>query len=79
MGKLNWYVRGRLKRWLWRKQGQTKALWSDYPDKKLHKLYGPMVAVRTRRLENSESNECPVMKRPGKPNTGNPFVRFDEG
>ena len=23
--------------------------------------------------------ECPVMKRPGKPDTGNPSVRFDEG
>jgi hypothetical protein len=23
--------------------------------------------------------ECFTMKRPGKPDTGNPFVRFDEG
>src|SRR5437667_8953698 len=23
--------------------------------------------------------ECNTMKRPGKPDTGNPFVRFDEG
>jgi len=23
--------------------------------------------------------ECTAMKRPGKPDTGNPFVRFDEG
>lgn len=23
-------------------------------------------------------SECLVMKRPGKPDTGNPFVRFDE-
>jgi len=23
--------------------------------------------------------ECNAMKRPGKPDTGNPFVRFDEG
>jgi len=27
----------------------------------------------------SEATECWVMKRPGKPDTGNPFVRFDEG
>jgi group II intron reverse transcriptase/maturase len=40
MGKLNWDVRDRLKRWLWRKHGRTKALWSDYPDEQLHRLYG---------------------------------------
>src|SRR5208282_1234243 len=26
----------------------------------------------------SEPPECLAMKRPGKPDTGNPFVRFDE-
>lgn len=26
-----------------------------------------------------ERPECLVMKRPGKPDTGNPFVRLDEG
>lgn len=40
MGKLNGYVRDRLKRWLWRKHGQTQALWSAYPDERLHGYYG---------------------------------------
>ena len=30
------------------------------------------------RLEDRRT-ECNAMKRPGKPDTGNPFVRFDEG
>jgi RNA-directed DNA polymerase len=29
MGKLNWQVRDRVKRWLWRKHGKKRALWSD--------------------------------------------------
>jgi group II intron reverse transcriptase/maturase len=40
MGKLNWQVRRRLRRWLWRKHGQTKALWSAYPDRLLQERYG---------------------------------------
>ena len=39
MGKLNWQVRDRVKRWLWRKHGKTRALWSDYPDEQLHGRY----------------------------------------
>lgn len=39
MGKLNWQVRDRVKRWLWRKHGKKRALWSDYPDERL-KEYG---------------------------------------
>jgi len=40
MGKLNWQVRDRVKRWLWRKHGQRRTLWSDYPDDELHTKYG---------------------------------------
>jgi RNA-directed DNA polymerase len=39
MGKLNWHVRNRVRRWLWRKHAQTKALWRDYPEERLHAYY----------------------------------------
>src|SRR6184192_128490 len=37
-----------------------------------------MAHAYTRRMEG-RMTECNAMKRPGKPDTGNPFVRFDEG
>ena len=40
MGKLNWQVRDRVRRWLWRKHGKKRALWSDYPDGRLQEQYG---------------------------------------
>jgi len=40
MDKLNWQVRDRLRRWLWRKHGRKRALWSDYPDQRLQDQYG---------------------------------------
>jgi hypothetical protein len=40
MGRLNWQVRDRVKRWLWRKQAKKRALWSDYPDERLQAQYG---------------------------------------
>jgi hypothetical protein len=40
MVKLNWHVRNRVRRWLWRKHGQKRALWRDYPDQRLHGQYG---------------------------------------
>jgi group II intron reverse transcriptase/maturase len=40
MSKLNWHVRRRVRRWLWRKHGRTGALWADYPDERLYKQYG---------------------------------------
>jgi RNA-directed DNA polymerase len=40
MGKLNWQVRDRMRRWLWRKHGKKRALWSDYPDRRLQEQYG---------------------------------------
>ena len=40
MVKLNWQVRGRVKRWLWRKHAKQRALWSDYPDERLQAQYG---------------------------------------
>jgi RNA-directed DNA polymerase len=40
MGKLNWQVRDRVRRWLWRKHGKKRALWSDYPDERLQAQYG---------------------------------------
>jgi len=40
MGRLNWQVRDRVKRWLWRKHAQKRALWSDYPDERLQTQYG---------------------------------------
>jgi len=39
-GKLNWWVRDRLRRWLWRKQNCSKALWSDYLNEVLYDRYG---------------------------------------
>lgn len=40
MGKLNWQVRDRVRRWLWRKHGQSQRLWGTYPDERLHGHYG---------------------------------------
>jgi len=40
MGRLNGQVRDRVKRWLWRKHAQKRALWSDYPDERLQAQYG---------------------------------------
>ena len=40
MGKLNWQVRDRLRRWLWRKHGRKRAWWSDDPDQRLQGEYG---------------------------------------
>ena len=40
MGKLNWQVRERVRRWLWRKHGQKRGLWSGYPDERLQAQYG---------------------------------------
>jgi group II intron reverse transcriptase/maturase len=40
MGKLNWHVRNRVRRWLWRKHDQRRALWRDYPDGRLQGVYG---------------------------------------
>src|SRR5438270_235538 len=39
-GKLQAWVRDRLRRWLWRKHNRTKALWRDYPKEVLHGHYG---------------------------------------
>jgi RNA-directed DNA polymerase len=33
------WVRDRLRRWLWRKHNCTKALWTDYPNERLHGQY----------------------------------------
>jgi group II intron reverse transcriptase/maturase len=40
MSKLNWQVRDRVRRWLWRKHAMKRALWSAYPDQRLHGQYG---------------------------------------
>lgn len=40
MDKLNWQVRDRVRRWLWRKHGKKRALWSDYPEERLYGHYG---------------------------------------
>lgn len=40
MAKMGWWLRQRLRRWLWRKHQRTKALWRDYPDDQLHGRYG---------------------------------------
>lgn len=39
-GKMSWWVRDRLRRWLGRKSACRRALWTDYSDEKLHDLYG---------------------------------------
>lgn len=40
LNKLNWHIRRRLRRWLWRKHGRKRGLWSGYPDKSLYEKYG---------------------------------------
>jgi RNA-directed DNA polymerase len=40
MGKLNWQVRNRVRRWLWRKHSCKRGLWDHYPDQRLHGQYG---------------------------------------
>ena len=40
MGKLNWQVRDRVRRWLWRKHAKRRGLWTAYPDERLHGPYG---------------------------------------
>jgi RNA-directed DNA polymerase len=40
MGKLQDWVRERLRRWLWRKHGCRKSKWESYPDDLLHERYG---------------------------------------
>jgi group II intron reverse transcriptase/maturase len=40
MGKLNWQVRDRVRRWLWRKHAKRRWLWTAYPDERLHGHYG---------------------------------------
>jgi len=40
MAKLNWQVRNRVRRWLWRKHSCTRGLWKAYPDARLHGQYG---------------------------------------
>jgi len=39
-GKLNWWMRNRVRRWLWRKHNRRKALWRDYPGYVLYERYG---------------------------------------
>jgi group II intron reverse transcriptase/maturase len=38
-GKINCWVVERLRRWLWRKHGCTKALWQGYPEQMLYEQY----------------------------------------
>ena len=40
MGKLNWQVRERVRRWLWRKHRCRRGRWTAYPDERLHGQYG---------------------------------------
>jgi RNA-directed DNA polymerase len=40
MGQLNWQVRDRVRRWLWRQHARKRALWTAYPDERLHGPYG---------------------------------------
>lgn len=40
MGHVNEYVRNKMQRWLWRKHGCTKALWSTYTAQDLHERFG---------------------------------------
>jgi RNA-directed DNA polymerase len=40
MSKLNWQVRDRVRRWLWRKHARKRSLWNAYPDERLLGHYG---------------------------------------
>jgi len=40
MGQVGHYVRNKLQRWLWRKHGCSKALWSTYTAEELHERFG---------------------------------------
>ena len=39
-GKVQYWVRNRLRRWVWRKHACTRALYSHYTDHRLHETYG---------------------------------------
>jgi group II intron reverse transcriptase/maturase len=40
MKRMNAYSQNRLRRWLWRKHGCTRALWKHYPGEQMHTRYG---------------------------------------
>jgi group II intron reverse transcriptase/maturase len=40
MNRMNHYSQNRLRRWLWRKHGCSRALWKHYPTERLHTQYG---------------------------------------
>jgi len=40
LAKMDWWMRDRVRRWLWRKHACRRALWTDYPEEKLYNLYG---------------------------------------
>jgi hypothetical protein len=60
------------------KHRRKHGLWSGYPGKSLYEKYGLMAAAHPSRVKG-ERADCLDIKRPSKPDTGNPFVRFDEG
>jgi len=47
MGTMKRYSQNRFRRWLWRKQGCKRGLWSHYTAEKLHTHYGLMVLPTT--------------------------------
>ena len=40
MNMVNWQVRNKLRRWLWRKHGGKSGLWTRYTDEELHERLG---------------------------------------
>jgi hypothetical protein len=62
-----------------------KALWSAYPEELLYGQYAlwrlPQAGFVSRKSVTAtyEICECIAMNQLGKPDTGNPSVRFDEG
>ena len=55
MGEVNWYVESALRRWLWRKHGCSRALWTTYTADDLHERFGLYRMPQTTSWQRRES------------------------
>ena len=65
LGRLRSWVEDRMKRWLWRKHGCRRALWSDYPTARLYERYGlwPMPLTAGWTAKTRKLNACDQASR----------------
>jgi len=68
------WLRKRLRRWLWRKYGRTLSRSRSSPMSGCMGSIGSSPCQPVRRISDSRT-----VNNPGKPDAGNPPVRFDEG